>query len=128
MNIWMILIAMIFCHILDDFILQALSPLASMKQRKWWKENYPQELYKYDYVVGLLVHAFSWSFMIMLPIFVATAWNPPGYLLLWGLLNVIIHAAVDDQKANRFRINLIQDQGFHLLQIVVTWILWVCMP
>ena len=39
-----------------------------MKQKKWWQENAPQKLYKYDYIVALIMHSMSWSFMIMLPI------------------------------------------------------------
>ena len=62
-----ILIAMIFLHIIDDYKLQGI--LASMKQKKWWKEqNDYKSMYKYDYIIALLTHSFSWSFMIMLPI------------------------------------------------------------
>ena len=42
-----IFIAMIFCHIIDDYKLQ--SPvLTQLKQRAWWEEHEPNELYKHD--------------------------------------------------------------------------------
>ena len=60
---------MIFCHIVDDYKLQGI--LASMKQKDWWVEQIGfTKLYKYDYIVALLVHSFSWSFMILLPFFI----------------------------------------------------------
>ena len=61
-----ILFAMIFCHIVDDYYLQGI--LASMKQRQWWKENAPNKMYEHDYIVALIMHAFSWSFMISIPL------------------------------------------------------------
>lgn len=64
-----IVLWMIFFHIVDDYYLQGW--LASAKQKKWWEENAPQPLYKYDYIWALLMHSFSWAFMIMLPIAVS---------------------------------------------------------
>ena len=61
-----ILIVMLFFHIVDDYYLQGI--LAKMKQKKWWKENANNKKYKYDYIVALICHSFSWAFMIMLPI------------------------------------------------------------
>ena len=61
-----IFLSMIFAHIVDDYYLQGW--LASAKQKKYWKENAPDELYKYDYIMALIMHSMSWSFMIMLPI------------------------------------------------------------
>ena len=41
-------------------------------------------------------------------------------LALLIFFNATIHALIDDLKANRFAINLIQDQVAHILQIIVT--------
>ena len=57
-----ILIVMFFCHIVDDYYLQGC--LANMKQKSWWQIHTSNKLYKYDYIMALLEHAFSWSFMI----------------------------------------------------------------
>ena len=117
-----ILLCMIFCHIVDDYYSQGI--LASMKQKTWWKNNYPDKLYKYDYLMALFMHSFSWAFMIMLPptvytMIVGATWYPILYVL-----NLCVHFYVDNLKANKMKINLIQDQYIHLAQIVVTWVLY----
>ena len=114
---------MIFCHIVDDYYLQGW--LASAKQTKWWEDNAPQKLYKYDYLWALLMHSFSWSFMIMLPIFIVSNFTVTGTMLSFFLWNVFIHAFTDNLKANEFKINLWHDQLIHMCQIVVTWLLYV---
>jgi len=115
-----ILISMIFCHVVDDYYLQGW--LASAKQKKWWIENAPNDLYKNDYLMALFCHSFSWSFMIQLPILIYSFYT---HLFIWNILlfiiNVIIHMFVDNLKANKLKINLIQDQIIHFIQIVVTW-------
>ena len=118
----LIFVAMIFCHIVDDYYLQGI--LASMKQKEWWENNAPAILYKYDYLMALFMHSFSWAFSIMLV--------PTIYVILNGLYwdpflfigNIVIHMVVDNLKANQKKINLILDQTIHLCQILFTW---VCM-
>ena len=126
----LVLLAMIFCHIVDDYYLQAVGPLASMKQRKWWEENYPQRMYRYDYLVALLMHSMSWSFMIMLPIAFYLSWNVGSEFAMAFIMNTVLHAVVDNSKANWMAINLMQDQLAHMLQIAETfWImLYVYQP
>ena len=109
------LLLMLFLHIVDDYYLQGI--LASMKQKGWWEKNYPQPLYKYDYIVALLMHSFSWAFMIMIPTMINNCF-------VWWLflINVIIHCIVDHIKANLKKINLITDQSIHVIQIILTWL------
>lgn len=109
---------MIFCHIIDDYRLQGI--LASMKQRSWWEENYPERLYKYDYIMALAMHSISWSFMIMLPVAAYMGFRPTNIFFVMFVVNSVIHALVDDLKANKHKINLIIDQSIHLVQIAVT--------
>ena len=116
-----ILFVMIFAHIVDDYYLQGI--LASLKQKTWWENQKSYKpMYKYDYIVALIMHAFSWSFMISLPIlyFGFTKW-----IAVAIILNTIIHGIVDDLKANKCKINLIMDQSIHIIQIVITWVLLV---
>lgn len=116
-----ILFVMIFAHIVDDYYLQGI--LASLKQKSWWENQKSYKpMYKYDYIVALIMHAFSWSFMISLPILYLgfTKW-----IAVAIILNTIIHGIVDDLKANKGKINLIVDQSIHIIQIVITWILLV---
>ena len=37
--------------------------------------------------------------------------------------NTIIHAVVDNLKANKLKINLVVDQSIHILQIIITYII-----
>lgn len=117
-----ILLLMLFCHIVDDYYLQGW--LSSAKQRKWWEQNAPKALYKHDYLMALACHAFSWSFMIMLPIAFATGWfqGNTAWLLLAYPVNMGIHMFVDDLKANKLKINLITDQLIHFTQIGLTFL------
>lgn len=122
MKYFIILITMIFCHIVDDYYLQGW--LASAKQKSWWKKNAPDDLYKHDYLMALFMHSFSWTFMMMLA--------PTLYVIIFGghyyplvfVLNVIIHMITDNMKANKKKINLIQNQIIHLAQIVVTFLVF----
>lgn len=115
---------MIFCHIVDDYYLQGV--LAKMKQNKWWEENAPQKMYKYDYIVALIMHGFSWSFMVHLPIVVyAIMINHYDLILpvvLFLPIQALIHAYIDNEKANKLSINLIDDQILHFLQIIFLWL------
>lgn len=121
----LLLIGMIQLHIVDDYMLQGI--LASLKQKQWWEKNYPQELYKNDYKIALLTHAFSWSFMIMIiPVLVGIYTNNISIVhITVFIVNWIIHAFVDNKKANDLVINLWHDQLLHISQIVMTWILLV---
>ena len=120
MNIWFVLLLMIFLHIVDDYKLQA-GVLNNLKQKKVWEENAPDELYKHDYIWALIMHSFSWSFMIMLPFAYILNFNLNIPFIITFVLNLITHAIIDDLKANRHAINLIQDQIFHIIQIIFTW-------
>lgn len=119
-----ILLAMLFCHIVDDYYLQGI--LASMKQKDWWRtkqESY-SEKYRYDYIMALFEHAFSWTFMIMLPIFIVSKFQVSLSLCLVFLVNWIIHVITDNLKANKKKINLVEDQSIHIVQVVITFALF----
>ena len=118
MNKVFIVLLMFFLHVVDDYYLQGW--LASAKQKKYWKENAPQPLYKYDYIWALLMHSFSWSFMIMLPIAFFMNFNVTPLFLIYFIVNIVIHAVTDNLKANNLKINLWEDQLIHMLQITGT--------
>lgn len=117
MNTTFTILLMIFCHIVDDYYLQGW--LASAKQRSYWMKNAPESLYKYDYVWALLMHSFSWSFMIMLPIAFLNGFAVTNVFLSVFIFNAVIHAFTDNMKANMKWINLWQDQIIHLVQIAI---------
>ena len=124
-----LLLCMLFCHIVDDYYLQGW--LASAKQKSWWEKNNPNPLYKNDYIMALLEHAFSWTFMIHLPliiIMIITGKYIAFHLfLILFVINWLIHVITDDMKANKLKINLIQDQLVHICQIFMTWVVYIFM-
>lgn len=116
-----VILWMMFFHIVDDYYLQGW--LASAKQKSYWKETAPDEKYKHDYIWALIMHSFSWAFMIMLPIAYVQQFNIGFEFLILFVVNVVIHAFTDNAKANWKLINLWQDQLVHLLQIGLTYLL-----
>lgn len=123
MGIIFILVLMIFMHIVDDYYLQGW--LASAKQKKWWEENAPQKLYRNDYIMALIMHSFSWAFMIMLPIAIDRQFAVTWIYAVALIVNATVHGIVDNLKANKLKINLIQDQSIHIVQIVLTFIVYL---
>lgn len=126
-NILLLFVEMLFCHIVDDYYLQGI--LASMKQKVWWEKNFPEEKYKNDYKVALIEHAFSWSFMISLPMIINRFYElKEGTVILMMVMiviNTVIHTIVDNDKANKLIINLIEDQLTHIFQIIATILVYV---
>lgn len=122
-----IILSMLFCHIVDDYYLQGV--LASMKQKSWWEKNHPSPLYKYDYIIALIEHAFSWTFMIFVPIFIAYFIGIDIFILdnilAAFIMNWMVHAITDDLKANELVINLFEDQLIHIGQIFITGFLLI---
>lgn len=118
MNNVFIILCMIFCHIIADYNLQGW--LASAKQKSYWEKNAPDKLYKHDYICALIMHSFSWTFMIMLPLMYAVGFKVNSFLLFLFVSNVLLHAITDDFKANKKVLNLWQDQSIHMYQIAIT--------
>lgn len=114
-----LVLSMVFLHIVDDFCLQPII-LNKLKQKSWWEQNAPNPLYRYDYIMALLMHSLSWCFMTMLPVAYSMNFDITGKFLLAFAVNTLIHGLTDHIKANKGWINLITDQGIHLVQIAIT--------
>lgn len=119
MNGIFIILFMLFMHVFDDYVLQGC--LANLKQKSFWGKNAPQEKYRHDYIAALFAHSLSWSFCIMLPVAILFGFNVGVMFLVMFIVNMIIHAMVDNLKANALKINLIVDQMIHVGQILVTY-------
>ena len=122
-----ILIVMVFCHTVADYNLQ--SWLASAKQKSYWEENASENMYRYDYIMALIMHSISWSSMIMFPLMIYQLYTANSLIMTFIIFiaNIFLHAQIDNMKANGEQINLIQDQLIHLIQIVVSWFLVMCL-
>lgn len=68
------------------------------------------------------MHSMSWAFMIMLPIAIVNRFDVNNIFFVYYLMNISVHAYVDNAKANLKIINLVQDQLFHIAQIIMTWL------
>lgn len=119
-----ILLWMLFMHIVDDYYLQGW--LAKGKQKSWW-ESQPNfnPKYRYDYIAALLMHAFSWTFSIMLPLAIYNKLYISNLYMLVFVCNLVIHAIADDLKANKLKTNLVQDQAIHIAQVIITYMIMV---
>jgi hypothetical protein len=122
-----VLLLMFLFDIIDDFVLQPIC-LSKLKQKRYWIEEckkYNLNISKYDtdYITALLIHGLSWSIMIHVPLMFLGGIRDDFFLLLSVLFNAVIHAFIDDLKANKLKINLDVDQCLHGLQIVITWII-----
>lgn len=118
MNNAFVVLLMIFLHIVADYNLQGW--LATAKTKDFWEQNAPEKLYKRDYIYALLMHSISWTFLIMLPIAYVMDFNINSRFISYFLLNVYLHATIDNAKANKKTISLATDQNCHLIQIFFT--------
>ena len=138
---------MIMIFILATFILHFYydwkqGPIAEFKCKQWWIDNgyvdkTKKSKYDNDYRCALMVHAWLWSLLIVLP--GCIWWYKLGlfnngvdetlavilgvFSIMW--INLIIHYEVDDMKANFKEINLWTDQIIHIIQVIVTIILLI---
>lgn len=137
----------ILLHLFADYTLQGW--LASGKQRTWWDDqiNKMMEAYKaahHDYVVteynktrienehnrlkrkygsdwamAMFEHSLYWTLVTFAPIIFFHRVNDWVVLGL-VVFNTIFHCVVDDLKANKFAICLVDDQIAHFIQIIFT--------
>ena len=116
----LLLILMIYFHIIDDFYLQGI--LAKLKQKEWWEKEYADAgIYGCDYIIALLEHAFSWAVTVHLPVlFIYHAYSLPLFLGAF-----VLHAIIDDLKANKKIFGLAVDQVLHIAQIEFLWMIYV---
>ena len=119
-----VLLCMIYLHLIDDYVLQGW--LANAKCKKWWQDNCPDKKYSKDYIIALIEHAFMNSFLIHIPIYLWVYQNET-ILGISILLTAIHHAYIDNQKANKKKINLIEDQVEHITDIIGLWIIYGCL-
>ena len=112
-----ILLLMVFCHIIEDFHIQGI--LANLKQRTWWYEQVGYD-YRYgnDYIPPILAHGFEWSVFIHIPLLFAYGFTFTIFISL--IINALFHAHIDHLKCNWHKLNLVQDQILHMIQILIT--------
>ena len=124
MNILLLLLVSLYLHYWDDFHHQGC--LKEMKQKKWWRDH-PQynDMYENDYKVCMMVHAFEWSVTVHAPyvIYCIYMYIFTECVMIFTLISILTHllahARIDSLKANEMTINLVQDQIFHVYQLII---------
>lgn len=118
---------MFLLHFFADFNLQLGSGMDKLKQKKWWTDQIEKDdaesMKKYgkDYEAALLCHGMYWSLVVCLPLLMT---GGIAYVVN-ALIHGFVHALIDHAKANRFSLNLCQDQALHAAQIVLIWTEWL---
>lgn len=134
-----ILFLMLLMHYIEDFHLQGC--LANLKQKKWWEKqisnndmhsHYALEhsIYKNDYKMSLFAHSIENALFVMLPLIIDMLISEFTHYLqnTWILfipstiLICVSHYLIDDSKANEMKINLVQDQLYHLCVILLIFL------
>lgn len=134
-----ILFLMLLMHYIEDFHLQGC--LANLKQKKWWEKqisnndmhsHYALEhsIYKNDYKMSLFAHSIENALFVMLPLIIDMLISEFTHYLqnTWILfipstiLICVSHYLIDDSKANEMKINLVQDQLYHLCIIFLIFL------
>lgn len=136
MNVFLVLIVMIFLHFIADYQVQGI--LAKMKQREWWAkqgDNYDESKYRNDHKAAMFAHAFEWAFIVMIPVFYDvycvcndnSIQSKENVFICIGVFawNVLFHYIIDNSKANKHEISLVTDQVCHLMQVFTTWLAYV---
>lgn len=125
----LLFLLMVLLHIIDDFVLQPVC-LSKLKQKVYWENDElgKKRLYRNDYKAALFIHGLSWSITVHLPLmcmqFVYDYKLGAPCICISVLMHAVIHACIDDIKANLHAINLIQDQLLHFAQLVSIFMLW----
>lgn len=121
MNNGILLLLIIFLHVFADFNMQGI--MAQMKSKDYWKKY--DKKYQFDYVMPLIGHAFQWAFIVNLPVTIAAIYTGAGCLEMFACMSIvfhtILHAGIDTLKANDHKTTLIQDQFYHMLQLILLW-------
>lgn len=112
-----ILLAMIFCHIVEDYNIQGI--LAQFKQKSFWKDK--DFLYHNDWIISIIEHGFENTFIMMLPIAIYYKFQLNESYFIWFVWNWMWHCIIDHYKCNKLQINLIRDQSLHMFWIILTW-------
>lgn len=142
-----ILFLMLLMHYIEDFHLQGC--LANLKQKKWWEKEVAENLfhskddnpqhrerllfftqYRNDYKMSLFAHSIENALFVMLPLivdmliteFVKGMSNMWIFFIPAIILICTTHYVIDDEKANKMKINLVQDQLLHLGFIVFIFV------
>ena len=123
MSAILLLVLMVALHTIEDFHVQGI--MAQMKQRSWWVNNAPSPKYRYDHLPVILLHGLEWAVFVSLPLMWASDWSLPDWFCALIAAMGLVHSVIDHLKANMLKINLVQGQALHMVQIAIIWIAYI---
>jgi len=115
------LFIMIFLAIVDEFYLQGKLENLKNKYGLGFGES---EKNKNDWITALLIHSFSWTFMIHFPILYLGGITIL-HLILSFVINIFVHAILDHLATNVGKISYSTSYMGHLFQITMTFVAFV---
>jgi len=124
MNKAQLIILVLVLHFISDFNLQIGAKLHEMKQKAWWRRMFKEygiidhKKYDDDWSAAMWIHSFVWASVTFSPL--AWIYGDRASIYVLIILNMVIHAFIDNANANLMSINLWQDQLMHLGQIGCT--------
>ena len=112
---WFVLLPLkILLNVIEDFHMQGI--MAQMKQKAYWCEYHGK--YTNDWVPVMLLHGVEWATIVSIPCMLVSWFDVSVWFIVVVVVMGLVHAYVDHLKANKFSINLIQDQAIHMVQLV----------
>ena len=123
----LILLGMLGLHIVDMFGLNLLS-LKMASGKSWYTPGLTLKRSKPDSIIPLLTQGFSWSILVHVPIIallIIENINPPTVLIfITVILQGLVHAYISNENASFRKLNFVENQILHLVQIISIFIIF----
>ena len=112
---------MLLLHVLAEFVLQPVA-LLRLKQKTYWEQPEHPNGGKDASAMAIAIYAILWSVMIMLPLMYYST-EGDLILLLVFLVNMLVHAYIDEYATNRRKLTFVTAQSLYLLQLTITFLI-----
>lgn len=115
-----IFFVMLLLHVVAEFVLQPVA-LLRIKQKTYWEQPEHPNGGKDASAMAIAINAILWSVMIMLPLMYYST-EGDLILLLVFLVNMLVHAYIDEYTTNRHKLTFVTAQSLYLLQLIITFL------
>lgn len=115
-----IFFVMLLLHVVTEFVLQPVA-LLRIKQKTYWEQPERPNGGKDTSAMAIAINAILWSVMIMLPLMYYST-EGDLILLLVFLVNMLVHAYIDEYTTNRHKLTFVTAQSLYLLQLIITFL------
>ena len=113
---------MLLLHVLAEFILQPLA-LCKLKKKSFWEQPERQNGGTEASCMAITINSIMWTIMIMLPLMCCSLVEDL-FILLVFLVDMAIHAFVDEYFTNRQMLTFATTQSIYLAQITLTFLVF----